>query len=89
MMSADAMLCVHDVVLGKELTFLYPAPRVLRPDNLSQQKPALFIIAGSVGCLAKSCALQNNTRSPGVDANFFLPLIHCVLWPQLARSPVS
>jgi len=27
---ADAMLCVHDVVLGKELTFLYPAPRALR-----------------------------------------------------------
>ena len=27
---ADALLCEHDVVLGKELTFLYPAPRVLR-----------------------------------------------------------
>jgi hypothetical protein len=27
---ADAMLCVHDVVLGKELTFLHPAPRALR-----------------------------------------------------------
>jgi hypothetical protein len=26
----DAMLCVHDVVLGKELTLLYPAPRALR-----------------------------------------------------------
>jgi hypothetical protein len=49
MMRAGAMLCVHDVVLGKELTFLYPAPRALRPDNLSQQKPALFIIAGPVG----------------------------------------
>ena len=23
---------------------------------------------------------QNNTRSPGVAANFFVPLIHCVLW---------
>ena len=27
---ADAMPCVHGVVLGKELTFLYPAPRALR-----------------------------------------------------------
>jgi len=27
---ADAMLCVHDVVLGKDLTFLCPAPRALR-----------------------------------------------------------
>jgi hypothetical protein len=27
---ADAMLCLHDVVLGKELTFLCPAPRALR-----------------------------------------------------------
>jgi hypothetical protein len=42
MIRAGAMLCVHDVVLGKELTFLYPALRALRPDNLSQQKPALF-----------------------------------------------
>jgi hypothetical protein len=27
---ADAMPCIHGVVLGKELTFLYPAPRALR-----------------------------------------------------------
>jgi hypothetical protein len=26
---ADAMPCVHDLVLGNELTFLYPAPRAL------------------------------------------------------------
>ena len=30
MTRADAMLCVHDVVLGKELRFLCPAPRALR-----------------------------------------------------------
>jgi len=27
---ADAMLCVQDVVPGKELTLLYPAQRALR-----------------------------------------------------------
>jgi hypothetical protein len=39
---ADAMLCVQDVVLGKELTFRYPAPRALRlvqftrPDSFAE-----------------------------------------------------
>ena len=41
---ADAMLCVHDVVLGKELTFLYPAPRALRLVSFTRETRSRNII---------------------------------------------
>jgi len=37
-------------------------------------------------CLAKSYTRQHNTRSPCADANFFLPLVHCVLWAANSLS---
>jgi len=56
--------------------------------KLSKTTPRRYR-TGLLECSARDYTPQSNTRKPGVNANSFLPLIHCVLWVQLAPSIAS